>query len=616
MKDWIIRFWRKVAGDSRVLENENLGIIKKRNSLTISLVGAGGAGVVTIGELIEKIAEKNGYYGRLSKYYDAQIRGGGSAVKVSIQTDPDDPPNDESDILVCFSADKFHEFKEELTITPNTVVFFEEDAVRELFPHSRLIKIPFGELSSQATGTAQSRNLVALGLLLEFFGFFDEIPEDIKKSEKILSDKNLAAVKAGREELRKIDDRILLAPPQEKKDTIIIDGNRAASRGAIRAGCLFGATYPITPASEIGEDLSRELPKESFHEINEDLKEELPKTKGVFVQGESEIAAINMIIDASIVGAKSITATSGPGLDLMVEGINLASSCEIPIVVIDVQRVGPSTGMPTKMEQADLSTAIFSGHGYAPRVVLAPYNTEECYRMAIEAFNISEEYQIPVILLSDQYLGQTSKICDDFTKNEYRIKNRLLPNPDEKGNYKRYKITPNFISPMALPGMEGFEWRATGLTHNEKGDPESSSTEWHQRMQEKITKKLDPLRSRRDLVKIFGPQKSKIGLIAWGSSGEASLGFIRKLGLENKIKVCVPELITPMPKEIVGEFLQDLEKLLVVEMNYSGQYLGFLRRYFNSSAKVDLPKKIYILKRAGGRPWSQKEFEKFISEVL
>ena len=157
--------------------------------------------------------------------------------------------------------------------------------------------------------------------------------------------------------------------------------------------------------------------------------------------------------------------------------------------------------------------------------------------------------------------------------------------------------------------MEGFEWRATGLTHDELGDPTNSS-EWHQRMQEKITKKLDSLRERGDLVKIFGPSKSKIGLISWGSSGEASLGALKGMGLENKVKVCIPELITPMPKPIMGEFLKGLKRLIIVEMNYSGQYHGFLRRYF------DLPKKTFVLKRAGGKPWSKKEMTEFLGEVL
>lgn len=561
-----------------------------REELTIGIVGAGGDGVVTIGELILAAAQIKGYYGRLSKDYDAQIQGGGSSVKISLSKEENKFPKDNLDILVCLSCEKFPDFKGELRISNNTLVFFEEEQAKNLFTGSRLVQILFGEISQRLTENSRNRNVVVLGLLLGMTGL-TECP-----SAKILSGKNMLAFTAGLDEAAKFwtESLLLVSPEKKTNETIAIDGNSAISKAAIKAGCKFAATYPITPASEIGEELSHEL----------------PKVDGEFVQAEDEIAAICMALGASLAGVKAMTATSGPGFDLMTEGINLGSACEIPMVIVNVQRAGPSTGMSTKIEQADLSAAIFSGHGYAPRVILAPYDVEDCYRLTKKAFNIAEEYQCVVILLSDQYLAKTSQIVRDFTKKYYHIKNRLLPSIEEKDKYLRHRITPNFISPVALPGTEGFIWRTTGLTHDEKGNPRSESPEWQQKMQEKITKKLDPLRSRQDLVKIFGPKNSKVGLISWGSSGEVSLAAIKSLGLEKKIKVCIPELISPMPKEIMAEFLEGLKKLIVVEMNYSGQYHGFLRRYFN------LPKKTFVCKRAGGRTWSQKEITDFILEAL
>lgn len=570
-----------------------------KNEVNIGIVGAGGSGVVTVGEIILAVVQTKGYCGRLSKDYDAQIQGGGSSVKISFSREENKFPEDNLDILVCLSAEKFSDFKEELRVSDNTLVFFEEERVKYLFSGPKLIQIPFGEISQRVTGDSRNRNIVVLGLLLGMIGF-TECP-----SAKILSGKNLLALSAGMDEATKFWTESLLLPSPRKKisETIALDGNSAISKAALRAGCKFAATYPITPASEIGEELSHEL----------------PEVGGEFVQAEDEIAAICMALGVSLAGVKAMTATSGPGFDLMTEGINLGSACEISIVIIEVQRAGPSTGMSTKTEQSDLSGAIFSGHGYAPRVVLAPSGIEGCYRLAIEAFNIAEEYQVPVTLLSDQYLAKTIQVVSDFTKNDYLIKNRLLPSPEDKNQYLRYRITPNFISPVALPGTEGFTWRATGLTHDEKGNPRSESFEWQQKMQEKITKKLDSLRNRRDLVKVFEPKRSwfskifglgkpRVGLISWGSSGEVSLAAVKSLGLEKKIKVCIPELIDPMPKEIMAEFLKGLKKLIVVEMNYSGQYHGFLRRYF------DLPKKTFVCKRAGGRPWSQKEIADFIKK--
>lgn len=571
---------------------------RMREILTIGIVGAGGAGVATIGELVLAAARIQGYCGRLSKDYDAQMQGGGSSVKITLSKEENKFPEDNLDVLVCLSHEKFPEFQEELRISENTLVFFEEEQARRLFPDSKLIQIPFGEISRRLTGNSRNGNVVVAGLLLGMAGLIDKkllFFNELKKQAKIISEKNTAAFIAGLNEATKFWTKslLLVAPEKKSDELIIIDGNRAVSQAALKAGCKFVATYPITPASEIGEELSRELPKHG----------------GVFLQAEDEIAAACMVLGASLGGVKAMTATSGPGFDLMTEAVNLGSACEIPIVIVNVQRAGPSTGMSTKMEQADLSGAIFSGHGYAPRVVLAPHDLESCYRLTIEAFNIAEEYQVPVILLSDQYLAKTSRIVGDFTKNDYTVKDRLLPEFSEKDDYLRYRITPDFISPMAPPGAEGFTWRTTGLTHDEKGNPRSESSGWQQIMQAKITKKLEPLRARRDLVRIFGPKNARAGLISWGSSGEVSLAAVRSLGLEKKIKVCVPELISPMPKAVMAEFLKGLKKLLIVEMNYSGQYHGFLRRYFN------LPAKTLLCKRAGGRPWAQEEIAGFIREA-
>ena len=554
-----------------------------RDSITIGLVGAGGDGVVTIGEIILAVVQTEDFYGRLNKYYGAQIRGGGSAVKVSIAKDKNKFPDDNLDILICLSAEKFLEFKEELPLS-DTALFLTEESV------------PFGQISKENTGDSRNKNIVVLGLLLGSLGFDKRVATKIKERNRILTKQNQSALEAGIGEALRIIGRqfsIVESPSGESSSKIlIVDGNRAISLGAIRAGCGFAAAYPITPASDIGEYLSEKLPQDG-------------KT---YLQAEDEIAAACMVLGASLAGAKAMTATSGPGFDLMAETINLASSAEIPMVIVDVQRAGPSTGMATKTEQSDLSSAIFSGHGYAPRVVLAPYNLEDCYRLTIEAFDIAEKYQVPVILLSDQYLGQTLQIVDDFVVEHCSVEDRLLPSGEKKNKYLRYEINSSFISPMAVPGADGFMWRATGLTHDEKGNP-AESLEWQKKMQEKITRKLDSLRDRRDLVKMFGSANSRTGLISWGSSAEVSLAAIKKLGLEEKIRVCVPELISPMPTEIMREFLCGLRKLFIVEMNYSGQYYGFLRRYFN------LPRRTFLCKRPGGRPWSQLEIINFIKEA-
>ena len=233
---------------------------------------------------------------------------------------------------------------------------------------------------------------------------------------------------------------------------IVMSGNEALSIGAISAGCRYYAGYPITPASDILEVMEKDL----------------PKFGGAVVQTEDEISAIASVVGASYAGKKAMTATSGPGLALMVEIMGLAAMSEIPCVIVDAQRGGPSTGLPTKMEQSDLNLAVYGAHGEAPRIVLAPGDVEECLYYIIHAFNLSEKYQCPVIFLTDQSLAHRTQTFawPDFKR--VPVINRLLPTPADLKEYKRFVMTESGVSPMALPGMEGGCYAATGLEHSER----------------------------------------------------------------------------------------------------------------------------------------------------
>jgi 2-oxoglutarate ferredoxin oxidoreductase subunit alpha len=293
----------------------------------------------------------------------------------------------------------------------------------------------------------------------------------------------------------------------------------------------------------------------------------------------------------------------------MTESMVLASSAEIPLVIVDVQRCGPSTGMPSKSEQSDLNHAIYGGHGDAPRVVMAPYDVEGCYRLLIESINIAQYFQTLVIFLSDQWLGQTPVATnDEFLKKDYPIRGRKRPAGKDLEDYRRYRLTEDSISPMSVVGDPGLVYQTTGLTHNEKGRP-AFDFETHQRMHEKRWQKLAPLCQRDDLVKVFGKEESSRGIITWGSSAQVVLETIKELGLENKVKVCVPELIYPLSERIEG-FLRATEKLLVIEMNYSGQLYRYLR------SQIDLPPNTKTYNRAGGRPFSRKELTGPIMEII
>ena len=567
-----------------------------RRSLTLGIAGAGGDGVVVLGTLLQQLTASQGYFSQMPKFYGAQIRGGGSAVKLSLDADGSSLPKDDLDILVCFDWGKYLEFNKELPLKADTLVLYEYAPPKEIHLPEKSFKIDFSEVSQGATGAPRSKNIVALGLLKRILALQeDRVKAAIDKdSELKLLKKTFPALEAGSHLLKDHSfPELRLSPVHAALPKVIIDGNIAVAKAAIRAGSRAFFGYPITPASEIMDE----------------MQDELSRGRGAFLQAEDEIASASLAIGASLTGAKSFTSTSGPGLALMTESMVLASSSEIPLVIVDVQRCGPSTGIPSKSEQADLNHAIYSGHGDSPRVVMAPYDVEGCYRLLIESVNISQYFQTLVIFLSDQWLGQTPVAAnDDFLKRNYLILERKSPAGKDIENYRRYKITEDNISPMAAVGDPGLVYQTTGLSHNEKGRP-AFDYETNQKMHEKRWHKLLPLCHRDDLVKVFGKEESKKGIITWGSSAQVVLDTIKELGLEDKVKLCVPELIYPLP-ERVQRFVNACEKLLVIEMNYSGQLYRYLR------SQIDLPAKTKAYNRAGGRPFSRKELTEPIMEIV
>jgi 2-oxoglutarate ferredoxin oxidoreductase subunit alpha len=567
-----------------------------RDRLTIGIAGAGGDGVVMLGSLLQRLAASQGYSGQMPRYYGPQIRGGASGVKPSLDTTGDSIPEDTADIMVCFNWEKYAELEQELPLGINTVLFYDDAPPEERIAlPEKSFQVGFSEISKDLTGATTAKNIVALGLLERILA----LPESLSKGATVqdeasaLLERNALALDAGKRLLPEFPfAELRLSSPRDASVKAVLHGNAAVAQGAIRAGCRTFFGYPITPASEIMEE----------------MQERLGQGNGVFLQAEDEIAAVGLALGASLTGAKSMTATTGPGLDLMTEMMGLASGAEIPLVIVDVQRCGPATGIPSKSEQSDLNHVIYGGHGDAPRVVIAAYSLEGCYRLLIESFSISEYYQTPVILLSDQWLGQTTVATSgDFLAKDYSVAQRKRPGGENREQYRRYELTEDHISPMAFAGDEGFVYQATGLTHNEKGRP-SFDFATHQRMHEKRWRKLAPLRDRDELVKVFGREASRKGIVAFGSSAQFVLETVKDLQLQDEVKVCIPELVHPLPRRLAS-FVGSLDKLLVVEMNYSAQLHHYLR------SQIDLPSDTQSYARAGGLVFTRTELSGPIAEL-
>jgi 2-oxoglutarate ferredoxin oxidoreductase subunit alpha len=365
-----------------------------------------------------------------------------------------------------------------------------------------------------------------------------------------------------------------------KEGKLVVDGNDMCAAAAIFAGCEFFGGYPITPSSEIMHFFGREVWKYG----------------GAMIQCEDEIAGIGAVVGASFAGKKAMTATSGPGMSLKTEMLGLATIAELPLVCVNVQRGGPSTGIPTKSEQSDLFQACFSAHGDVVRPVLAPISVADTFGITVEAFNVAEHYQTPVIVLSDQEISQRKETVDPVDTKAFTVLERRRPTEAELETYERFKATESGISPISHPGMRGGNYLASGIEHNERGAP-TASGEVHARMNDKRIHKLDPLKRRKDLFVVEGDAHAPVALVSWGSlagTAREALEIARSEGIQAKL--LVPKLLFPVAEEIWADFFRSVQAGLVVEQSHLGQLYRVLRMY------VSVPAGIVPYARSGSNP--------------
>jgi 2-oxoglutarate ferredoxin oxidoreductase subunit alpha len=347
----------------------------------------------------------------------------------------------------------------------------------------------------------------------------------------------------------------------------LIQGNRACAEGAMAAGCRFFAGYPITPSTEIAEILATEL----------------PRLGGKFIQMEDEIASLAAVIGASVAGVKSMTATSGPGFSLMQEHIGYAYMAEVPCVIVDVQRGGPSTGLPTKVAQADTMQARWGTHGDYHAIALAPSSVAECFEFTIRAFNLSEKYRTPVIVLSDEVVGHMREKITLPDPDEIRIINRMKPTVPPEW-YQHFEINPHFVSPVASFG-EGYRFNITGLTHDPFGFPSEKP--------EEVRQKLDKLKNKithnvNDIVQVRGEfmEDATIAVFAYGIVARAAREAVR-MAREKRIKAGLiqPLTIWPFPDAYMEHILEQLDSIIVAELN-QGQLIGEVMRVNRGKTRV------------------------------
>jgi 2-oxoglutarate ferredoxin oxidoreductase subunit alpha len=558
-----------------------------REDLVIRIAGEAGEGVLITGQMVTQATARAGYYVLTDSVPPAEIKGGYSFYQIRLGEQRLRARGDLVDVLLAFNQEAFDNSIEQLR--EGGVLIYDS---AELHPPEsqryRSYAVPLTDIAKNQVELTLAKNMVAVGVVAGLFGLDPAHVHRLLKESKLakkgqdILDKNLKAVDLGYAFVREhVTERGSLEVRASKLEgRIVLSGNHAVALGALVAGCRRYAGYPITPATDIMEFLA----------------DELPRLGGAVIQAEDEIAAIGMVLGASYAGQKSMTATSGPGVSLMTEMLGLASMAEIPAVVIDCQRAGPSTGMPTRHEQGDLNLAVYGAHGEVQRVVLAPTSVVDCMWTTIDAFNLSEEFQLPVIVLQDTVLAVRTESIPKPDLSKVRIVNRRTFAYRDSGNgaepgydaasgpehYLRYQITPDGVSPMAIPGTAGGAYVATGLEHTQAANT-SSDARNHAAMTEKRFSKLDGVLKNAPPPHEYGDPSAEIGFLTWGSTLGVVAEAIDRLAAKGiKAHALAPRMLWPLPTHQIDPFLRNKRRVVVPEVNYTGQFAQLLKTHYQN----------------------------------
>ena len=551
-----------------------------RPSVSFAIVGTGGAGAITAGSMLLEAAGKTGLYGVLNRSVGPQIRGGEAAALVRLAPHPVECMSRSFDILIAIDWKNADRFIANMPVAPGGLVIADPAAgpvpSALCTPDVTLCDCALKEIAKSVEGGRE--NMVAAGLIAGLTGvsadaLFEIVQNKLGKKGAAAVDASKATITAGIAAAQDLPSAYPLAhATAQKSKRWLITGNEAVGLGALRGGIRFAAAYPITPATEVLEYLSPAL----------------AKAGGSLLQAEDELASINMTIGASFGGRAALTATSGPGLALMMEGLGLAAAAEIPALVIDVMRAGPSTGIATKSEQSDLNIAVYGFHGDAPHIVVAPTSVADCLFTAQWAVHLAETLQTPVILLSDQAIGQARVLIERPADIQFLSTRKTMePRSDEAEPYRRYALTADGVSPMAIPGMRGGQYTADGLTHDGLGRPSSRGVD-HKTQMDKRRGKIEEHDFGAHWGVVQGAGDTVI--LTWGSLAAAAREALRDL---DGVKLIALRQISPFPSDALEPELEGAKRLLVVEQSHAGQFFRHLR------AHMDLPFDIRQLNREG-----------------
>lgn len=527
--------------------------------------GEAGQGVQSVGFLLSKVFARGGYHVFADQDYESRIRGGHNFFRVRVGNGKIGAIVEPLDMLVALNRESIDLHRKELAA--GGVAIFDGEKIKNIPADGGLLGIPLERLAEERAGDKLMTNTVALGAALALVDYDLNILNTVLMEhfgEGKIANSNIAAAKAGYEyaqaeykgDFRKIK-------PLSDTKRMLLTGNEAISMGAIAAGCKFMAAYPMTPSSSIMEYVAAK--SKDF-----DL---------VMVHTEDEIAAINMIIGAAYAGVRAMTATSGSGFCLMVEGLGLAGITETPIVVINGQRPGPAVGLPTRTEQGDLQFVLHAHHGDFPRAVLAPATVEDAFWLTVKAFNLADKYQLPVIILTDHHLASSYATVDPFDISEVAADRGLQFSEEEEGpsEYKRHRITQSGISPRAFPGL-GKALVVTDCDEHDEAGHLTEDAEMRTAQMQKRLRKLFSLKQEISPPRWYGPKKAETTLIGWGSTYGAiheTVDILRKNGAS--VNMFHLNELWPFPAEAATDAVSKAHNSYVIENNATGQLASLIK---------------------------------------
>lgn len=578
--------------------------------LSILIGGEAGAGISAAGVTLGKVFIRGGLHVFGTIDYPSLIRGGHNFYMIRAATNPVHSQWDYFDLIIALDANTIRRHQRELS--PEGGLIYDVDDISSDSPdlpanRKYCYPIPLKSIVKELEGPKVVRNIVALGAALGILGYKIELFEEIlqeffaAKGDKVIN-LNVQAAHRGYEYAQTNyagQFCCQLKPPQKTyRNQILLTGNEAIALGAIAAGCKFYAAYPMTPASPVLHFLMAEAERSGM----------------VVVQPESEIAAINMVLGAAYAGVRAMTGTSGGGFCLMTEAFSMAGMTEIPLVLMLGQRTGPSTGLPTYTAQSDLRFAVHASHGEFPRIVIAPGDVTECFELTIDAFNLSDEFQLPVILLTDKHLIESHASTKPFVVKDIPInRGKLLPMTPYTSNqpYLRHKITMDGISPRLIPGTPGALIHSDSAVHKEtgfQGDDCAIATRMADKRYRKLPKLLKAL-SKRQLIKVHGPKDATTTLVGWGSTKGVALESLRLLEKE-KVKANFVQIIylTPFPDKQVTKALEG-RNFILIEGNQTAQLGSLIKEHTG----IEIDNQIL---RYDGRAFNPLQLTRRIREVL